>query len=184
MKQFRKLPRQHHGFHYENQVISKFNLIKSEDYLSKFDATTINETPIQIKCMKQNSEICLGDLKRNQTITTDFILIVGFWKSNRYKIVEEHILYIDHEKYIECCKFDRLTDFIAELKVMSNDPEDDQKWKVLFNQIKSEYPKKNIIKIRPKRDHRKQKRIQCSVSYKKFKSEFLKIFETVDLGEY
>ena len=42
----------------------------------------------------------------------------------------------------------------------------DYNWDVVKNYIKFEFEKNNIVKINPKRDHKKQFRFQCSIETK------------------
>ena len=84
-------PRQRHGFDFEDKIISKYSLIKSKNYTSKYDAYTITGIPVQIKCIKFKSSIDFGDFRRNQTHLIPFILIVGFWKYKKDNIIKPTI---------------------------------------------------------------------------------------------
>ena len=56
---FKRTERQGHGFTYENNIIRKYNLLKSDNYISKFDAYCNNGIPVQIKYIKNKCEICI-----------------------------------------------------------------------------------------------------------------------------
>ena len=52
---------------------------------------------------------------------------------------------------------------------ISNSKEDDQKWKSRMKDFKDLWnSQETIIQVHPKRDHKKQKRVQCSVKKKKW----------------
>lgn len=57
---------------------------------------------------------------------------------------------------------------------ISNDRKDDAKWKEFCKKYKTIYGEDAVISIRFKRDHKKQKRIQCAISYTNFKDKVLK----------
>ena len=59
-----------------------------------------------------------------------------------------------------------------ELKKITNLRSDDNIWKLFIRKYRNSYPKTNLIKLRFKRDHKKQKRIQCAISYNNFISNF------------
>jgi hypothetical protein len=167
--------RQQHGFIYEDYIIKTFNLEKCGIYTSKFDAY-YDKIPVQIKCIKKNSEICLGDFKRIQLIDQDFILVLGFWEKNRKNIVKQEVLYIDHVVFKTFCDFDKTESMITEMKSISNRVCDDILWRKFIKKHKELYPTENIIKLRFKRDHKVQKRIQCAVKFQDLKRYNFKKF--------
>lgn len=167
--------RQIHGFLYETRVINRYKLIKCQDYISEYDAYTSSGIPVQIKYRKWNSSIYFGDFKRNMFKEKDFILVVGTWKDNHSNKVSEDIYYINYEKFTSMCFFKEIETAICEMKNISNNKEEDYLWKFFTLKYKKIYPKENIIKINFKRDHKSQKRIQCSISnknYEIFKNQF------------
>lgn len=166
--------RQIHGFIYEKNIVNRMNFVKSKIYNSKYDAYTQNQTPVQIKCIKHNSSIDLGDFKRNQHHTLDFILIVGLWKEKKTNIIEEHLFLYDKDVFNSMLNFDYVTQMLEELKTVSNDKKDDNIWKEFIKKYKILYGNENLIKLRFKRDHKCQKRIQCAINSRSFKDEFMK----------
>lgn len=192
--------RQQHGFNYENYVINKFKLIKSENYLSKDDAYTIdnngNTFPIQTKCIKFGSPIDLGSLDRNRNKSKDFALILGFWNDGIIgkEIVDEHLLIINIDWWTDLFQapngfYDEINNF---LKNISNNKEDDDKWAAGYKEYEKvwkdswkdfalDFSEKwgQVYKERPilprfKRDHKTQKRIQCAIPNKLFYKYFLR----------
>ena len=192
--------RQQHGFDYENHIIDKFNLIKAENYQSKDDAYIIdkggNYYPIQAKCIKFGSPIDMGSLDRNRNRSIDFALIVGFWHNGVLgkELIEEHLLTIDINwwKDLFCAPigfYEEINNFLLNT---SNDKEDDFKWvdgckkydtlwkdswkdyTTKFSDKWGEVYKERLILPRFKRDHKKQKRIQCAIPNKLFYKHFLR----------
>ena len=76
----------------------------------------------------------------------------------------------------ECGEF-----FKKMLLSVSNNKEDDNKWKTLMNEGKQLWKNKtpNLISPRFKRDHKNQKRIQCAITNKNFYNYFLPKFEVI-----
>lgn len=161
------MERQYHGFNYEAGIINKFNLNKTKNYTGKFDAYE-NDIPVSIKCIKQGGSVDFGDLKRQFNLNESFYLYIGFWKNDKNNIVEEYKIFINIIKWktlfgnIDNNMFD-------ELVSITNNVTDDEKWKFYIKKWKAFYGK-GTIQPRFKRDHKSQKRIQCGISYKNFKT--------------
>jgi len=166
--------KQKHGFIYENSIIKKYNLNKCDIYNDKFDCY-YNNTPVQIKYTKNKGEICLADYKRNKELDNDFILHIGIYENenNIKTTIQEYTLYIDFNVYIKLFNFD-INNIIEEFKIISNDKLDDGKYKL----FKKKYKNNNddIVHIRFKRDHKKQKRIQASIPYRHIRA-FIQLFK-------
>lgn len=169
--------RQMHGFRYESKIIQKYGLVKSKLYTSKYDAYTKDGTPVQIKCVKNRTSISFGDFQRNQNHSVPFILIIGFWQSSNCDIIKEHVLMIDRGIFLKELYFLRTEEMLEEMKKISNNKKDDAIWKQFRQKWTSIYPRTNLISLYFKRDHKIQTRIQCGISYKKFTSRFLKLFQ-------
>jgi hypothetical protein len=165
--------RQSHGFDYERLIIKKYNLKRSED--TRHDAYTIDNTPVQIKCIKFGQSIDMGDYYRNKTKKQDFILIIGFWKNKRDNIVEEHIIHVNHKKWDSLFRYSKAEEMKNELKEISNSYSDDKKWKAFMQKHKYYWNKqKRRVQLRFKRDHNSQKRIQCAINKTDFYNYFVK----------
>lgn len=171
--------RQKHGFQYELKTIEKYKLVKAESYTCPYDAY-YHDIPVQIKCIKFGSNIEMGDYIRNKSKDQNFILIIGFWYGNKTNIIKEEILFINHESFKEYLRFDYDNELIQEMKLISNSREDDIKWKLFCNKYKKLWPKSNLLHLRFKRDHKKQKRIQCAIPWRLF-NQFCKQFPKFDL---
>lgn len=169
--------RQEHGFLYQEKKRIELDLIKEENYTAEFDAYRKNDNfPYQIKTIKFGSAIDLGDYFRNSSRTQDFILIIGFWKGTKDSIVETYILKIDYIKWNSLCCFDKKIEMRDEMKNISNNHSDDEKWKLFRTKYKKEYGNKKIS-LRFKRDHKEQKRIQCAINNFDFFNYFIGEFD-------
>lgn len=171
--------RQQHGFQFEEYIIHKHKLTKSSGYTNKYDAY-YNKIPVQIKCIKYGSVIELGDYYRNKSKTEDFFLIIGFWKNTTDNIIKTDILFIEHSIYINNMVYHSDTAFKVGMDLITNLHVDDDAWKHFCNLHKNNYPKSNLISIRFKRDHKKQKRVQCAISNKNYKL-FIQLFKHTTL---
>lgn len=173
--------RQKHGFEYENKKLEMFGLEKCKNYISEYDALC-GDICVQVKCIKYGCAVELGDYFRNKRKTKDFIMIIGFWKGDKSNIVEEGIYYIDHTKFVANLEYDKDAQIVAEMNLITNLKEDDSRWKEFRLKYTKDYKLgKNAIDIRFKRDHKKQKRVQCAISWKNynnwFKNTFTKLTE-------
>lgn len=158
--------RQMHGFSNEYQIKQRYSLLDYDDtsYTARFDAKHMDGIPISIKTKKNRSAVELGDYWRNVEISEDFYLVVTFWKDTPDNIVDEVHMLIPGEEWSKL--FDRSFDekIRALIDNASNDYAYDAIWKSERKKLQSEYGKR-IIKLRPKRDHKTQKRMQCAISY-------------------
>ncbi len=186
--------RQSHGFKFETkwckennittwkQYEKKYGKQKGSNYTSKWDA--INENikgvnykgkPVQLKCIGLNNAIELGDIFRNANKEEDFTLVVGFWVGKKTNIVDVVVLDIDYKKWnklFEWDRFDEVKDWIK--NKVSNDRSYDAQWKKEMSYYKEYWGENRLITPTFKRDHKKQRRIQCQISYINFMEEFVK----------
>jgi hypothetical protein len=188
--------RQLHGFLYEERVVELKNLTPWSDYIKKYPSQNAEDRtytstwdavdesihgknykgkPVQIKCIKHGGSVDLGDIFRNANKKENFLLIVGFWKNTKDNIVEEYTISVDHQKWnklFESDIYDEVKDWLK--NKVSNDRSYDSVWKIECSYYKERWGKNRIIQPRFKRDHKKQRRIQCGVSYKTFIEYFIK----------
>lgn len=158
---------QSHGFKYEKDVIERYNLYKVEDYTNPFDAYDEDNNKYQIKTIKKGSSIDLGDYFRNSEKEENFYLIVSFWEDKKENIVEEYLFLIDCNSWKELLSFslkEEMKDWIT--NKVSNSKEYDEVWKreVKYFKNRFENEKDRKIKLRFKRDHKSQRRIQCAIN--------------------
>lgn len=173
--------RQIHGFNYEKVFCENTGTIKSEKYGAKFDSE-LDNIPIQIKCIKQNNEICLGDYFRNLETNVDFLLHIAFYKEESLqsykeeetnpegknkKIIEYFTFYIKWEDWKKEFENENLNLNVMkeEFKLITNLKEDDSKFDIFREKYKKYFDGK-LIQLRFKRDHKTQKRVQCAIPIK------------------
>jgi len=177
IKKSNRTERQGSGFDYEDYIIEKKGWKKEKKYTACQDAWD-GEIPCEIKHIKENAEICLGDFKRNCNKTTNFNLIVGFYKDKN--ITEEWtFVNIDFKKWNALCYFEKAEEMVHEMKsTITNRYEDDVKWKSFTKKWKDLYKDKDrVIKLRFKRDHKEQLRLQCAIGNADFHNFMIKEFD-------
>ncbi len=185
--------RQSHGFKFEtkwckdNNVLTwkqyedKYGKEIGSNYTSKWDAIDDTKTgknykgtPIQLKCIGLGNAIELGDIFRNSNKEENFTLVVGFWEGKKTNIVDVVVLNIDSTKWnklFEWDKFEELKDWIS--NKVSNSRTYDSQWKDEMLYYKKLWGDNRIITPTFKRDHKKQRRVQCQISYTNFINEFV-----------
>lgn len=172
------MERQNHGFIFEQHCKTKYGIALSNNYTNKWDGT-LNNNPVSIKCEKLGSDIELADYFRNSKITDNFYLIVGFWEGEKTNIVEEHILFISGWEFHEL--FNPAIDLCLRnlLCSISNNKEDDMKWREEISKMRQQWKETtpNLVRLRFKRDHKSQKRIQCAINNKDFYRYFVNKYE-------
>lgn len=176
--------RQWHGFTFEKYVEENYGVNREgKKYTDKWDGE-LNNHPVSIKHIKKGNAIDLADLFRQASIDEDFYLIVDFYETLTVSDSDEiHILYIPKEAwksyFMPLDKFEKK--FRNALDSVTNSPEDDAKWTELRTDCVN-YWKQNTnkcITVNGKRDHKKQKRWQCSINKTNFYKEFLPKYEIV-----
>ena len=174
--------RQGHGFSFEKEIIEKYHIQKSTGYTDKWDGY-LNNIPVSIKCEKNGSAIEMADYFRNSQNTEDFYLIVGFWEGVEKTIVDIKILFIPGNEWQQLFDLGINEKLKKLLEEISNDYADDAEWKRRRLELSAEWKENtpNLIRLYFKRDHKKQKRIQCGITYKDFFSFFIPKYEIKEL---
>tara|TARA_Y100000361_G_C11156976_1_gene344772 strand:+ start:1812 stop:2336 length:525 start_codon:yes stop_codon:yes gene_type:complete len=168
--------RQKHGFEYEKKCFKKNPhwISNSDEYTAKWDAyDTVEEKPVSIKCIQKGGSVDFGDIFRMSSINEDFILQVGFWFGKKNNIVEEYTIHISVDDWQELIgDIDIFHQAKDEMNNITNEYKDDNKW----SKFRSKYKKlwgNSILQPRFKRDHKKQKRIQCGIMYNNLLENFV-----------
>lgn len=160
------MERQYHGFVYEDVVRSKYDIAKSDN--RRYNGY-IKNIPVMITTCKKGTEICLSDIFKISQIEEDIVLIVGVWDNFRNNIVDEYICKIPKDFIKRNIVYNILPIMSDLLNTISNDESDDLIWKREISKIRTKWNSTNtILRPRFKRDHKKQKRIQCSIRYNDF----------------
>lgn len=178
------MERQLHGFSFEQSVAEKYGVALSDNYTDKWDGR-LDGIPVSIKTEKYGSDVEMADVFRQMDVSEDFYLIVGFWDGDKTNIVEQHILKVNGEEYSSLFNRDfapRLHDLLDNI---TNDRSDDAKWKTQITLLRKEWKEQtpNLVRLRFKRDHKSQKRIQCAINNKDFYNHFIPNYEVTD-GEW
>lgn len=163
--------RQAHGFKYEEDVIKRYNLEPEQNYTDKWDAY-YKGIPVSIKTCTMSGTVHMGDFYRNASLTHNFILIIGFWSRDVMgeRVYEDDlILYINKDFWIEQFPKTAVDAMRTVFNGITNSYDDDEKWKKRMKAFKKEWGSYQTgITIHFKRDHKTQKRTQCSI-----RSDFL-----------
>lgn len=170
------MERQKHGFLYEQAVIEKYHLVKSNDYTAEWDAFSNSGIPVSIKLEKYGSDIEMADFFRNAKNTKSFYLVVGFWYEKKNNIRDEQIVLIPGDEWHNFFPEYFVEHFHNMLDDITNDSSDDDKWRHMMRGARKEWGDKtqNLVRPRFKRDHKTQKRIQCAINNKDFYDYFVK----------
>lgn len=163
---------QKHGFDNELRIVNKHNLLHmKDDYTAPWDALTLGEdpVPVSIKTKSAGGAVEMGDFFRNASKTEDFFLSVSFWQHKTDNIVSEHILYLPIDYWSSQFPQHLNLKIKKFLKIITNDYADDARWTLGCSRLQAEWAQTgSIIRLAPKRDHKTQKRMQCTIPYKNF----------------
>lgn len=173
--------RQNHGFLEEEYIRQNYSFRKSSKYTSRWDgylsSSTIEndvdfvdysllEIPVSIKTKKLGGCLEMGSLLRNATVDTDFVLFAGMWQGQTKTIVKRHIIYVPRSVWnsIFNMELSRKMNDIFKDNDISNDRIQDDEWKKISTEYRKEWNKSNqAINVLFKRDHKNQRRVQCSI---------------------
>lgn len=161
--------RQSHGFRRQDEFIEE-NGLTSYPVTSHFDAFDSNNNKYEIKTTKLGNEISFADLKRKIDIDEDFHLHIDFYENDKENIIESCTILVKLDNWFSYFPFNAkelIFKMKLEMKTITNNYEDDEKWQLFCDKYKRLWGK-NVVELRFKRDHKKQKRIQCAVSFKSF----------------
>jgi len=162
---------QNHGKEFENIVKLAFGLDNEDNiaYTAEWDIPSIfdkDNIPTSIKTSK-NLTICMADARSFLSINDEFRLVIGiytqqgtkkqFVKIIEYSIIDEtfsiikgNLTYGDVVNFHNAIQLDNISDYIEARKLA-------KKIKIsLANRI-------TLIRLNPKIDHLKQRRLQCSL---------------------
>ena len=194
--------RQDHGFVNEKKVCKRDGFIpwkeftelnpnfkeKCGDYISTWDAIDPNVKttgkygflPVQIKTIKEGAAIELGSLARNSKKNETFRLIVEFYEpGNKAKIIKTHSILVDPKRWRKQFRFSNYNEWCNWIKnKVSNLHSYDETWRRECKDRKSEWHAElpnSLVSPRFKRDHKKQRRIQCAIP----SGDFHKFIESV-----
>lgn len=177
--------RQNHGFLFEEYIEKIYGINRQgRSYTDKWDGEW-KGFPVSIKHIKKNNAIDLGDIFRQASISEPFFMFIGFYETeNNFEKDEIHILFFPKNSwqsyFLPLNQFEIL--FKNALNSVSNDKKDDNKWTELRTSCVQFWKNNTSGFITPngKRDHKKQKRWQCSINKTNFFKEFLPKYEITE----
>ncbi|MCY4049827.1 MAG: hypothetical protein OXF24_09595 [Hyphomicrobiales bacterium] len=174
---------QRHGFTFEEWVSDVFFDGYNGKYMQKWDIPAehnqstllppeLRSLPVSVKLIKYGSSIALGDVLRQRTIDTDFLIIVGFWRQT--SPTEKNIVEIAAMKFLrgdwQALWSDLTLEGLQEIDRHIKNPNlhysqaraDAKQWK-----LRPEMKRCRLI-INPKIDSKTQRRVQCSLPFRLF----------------
>lgn len=171
--------RQVHGFNFEKLIKERYNIQNySNNYTAVWDGI-LNNIPVSIKLEKYGTDVEMASILRNSQNLQDFYLIVGFWDKEKDNIVEIVTLFINGAEWHKLFNEQLVQECQTLIENISNDKKDDAKWKKEIGRLKELWSKNtpNLIRLRFKRDHKTQKRVQCAINNKDFYDYFVKKYK-------
>lgn len=162
--------RQKHGYVYESHLVDRLGLVPTAHATNAWDAFSRSGVPVSIKTKKIGGAVELGSWKLRASNSADFYFLVGFWGDASKQVVDERFMKIPGEFWQH-----QFPEFyhqkIDELfQGVSNHPDYDAEWDARRKAFQEEYlmyrrKSGSIIRMNPKRDHKTQLRMQCSIDY-------------------
>lgn len=184
-----KNERQKHGLKFEDWVKKTFFDIY---YTSEWDIPEeLNPNkrggPISIKTAKWKGSVYFGDAIRQFDIKTDFTLIVGFWIkiSGKKKIVKITESIISKSAWKKFWGSISKEDLLKLDKCIKNRSKDYRIVRIEAQELKKTLnTKSSIITLNPKIDSKNQRRLQCSIPFKKFFEYIVKEPKPIENKEF
>jgi hypothetical protein len=178
--------RQSHGFVFQSGATRLLRLMAPLDYTAEVDAYSIDEDDVALrhsfKNMKAGTSVELGDLGRNANTKRDYIMYVSFWEGFGTNLQDVYVLRVAAEYWRSLFPAD-ITPFLANAAFLgiTNARADDAKWDKRREELKQlwelEKPPGSPMTVNFKRDHKKQRRVQCGISAAGFPALFQRLFD-------
>ena len=178
---------QSHGLAYQNWVENTFFRGYKSGHTDKWDVPKeinvqgksalpprLQNMPVSVKASKIGSTLNLGDAMRQRSTKEDFLLIVALWKQNNSstkEIQQIGVSVITPEIWSKLwgdITMKDLQELEAIIKDTSKGYEETRTAARQWKREHSEMLKAAGITLNPKIDSKDQRRLQCSLSYKKF----------------
>jgi hypothetical protein len=172
--------RQKHGFEYEIILQGRYIGWIKLGYTAKFDLRTHHGRAVSAKTYKQKGELCLADYDRNKNVNEDFVLCVRQYRIDGGVTQSvERFYHVDHRVWKRFFTFEHDAAMTTEWGLITNLRVDDARSTACQNKYKNLWGRDRLVQLRFKRDHKKQKRIQCAVPNARIE-KFLSHFTPVD----
>lgn len=169
-------------------------LFMAQSYTSAMDCFSADPstypyaTSWVIKTANIMAEIDFGSLARNAMMTDDFHLVLADWTGRRTNFVRVYVMRVTAAYWRGLFPID-VTPFLAGsvFEGISNMHADDEVWKrrrkALQEQWQAHLPEGSPMKVRFKRDHKIQRRVQCAMSREGFHRLFAATFDAAKTTE-
>jgi len=176
---------QKHGFGFESWIRQEiFEITVEENYGRKWDVgpdgakhsllpKAMHGLPVSIKTCGWGGPVNLSDAIRQMTIDEDFVMIVGFWdqvsagEKNFTAIRAARFKVADWKRLWRSYDLDSVLSLDRAIKNM--DISSDKAHEIADNWKTKNKPKDDLcLRINPKIDSKKQRRIQCSLPFQAF----------------
>jgi len=185
--------RQDHGLVFQEGLAALLDLQVPEEYTHPVDAygrEIVGSAPQRVgysfKSVGRRNAVPLGSFERASSISEDFYLVVGNWVGAKTSIRHIYALKIpaslwrsmfppDPTPFSAASVFDGIT----------NSRADDGAWKERRKALTrqwSEAAPYSPITLNPKRDHKNQRRVQCSISRSAFAPLFFFTYDAALTG--
>lgn len=167
---------QAHGYRFQTASAYLLGLKECEDYTGPVDAVTIDPATGELyerwsmKTARYRGPVYLGSLLRNATVAHALRMVVGFWQRRRDNTIAILALWLPEGAWRALFPEDT-EPFLAPAAFagISNRREDDAAWrdrrKGLLDAWREQLPAGSPIVANYKRDHKRQKRVQCSIAW-------------------
>ena len=180
----KRTERQAHGFIFQDWIVGKF---LDMFYTAKWDIPAeinkITHKSVSIKTSKWKSGgIGLGDVLSQFDINEDFQLLVAFYEQigDKKKVVNMQLVTISREKWREMWgnmkreDLEKFNSFVKSSEGRNISGQDLDNFRIQVQKMKGEMFKdyNGKFSIHPKIDSKKQRRVQCSISFNAFFKEF------------
>lgn len=169
MKLANRTERQKMGFCFEDLSLGLLNSAsENSGYTSTHDGL-LHDVPISVKTVSPSGEICFADYSRHLGMNEDFIIFsVGtVYKKNLRKV---NTLILPGAEWRATFSDEVCQKYLHALRSVTNEYSDDPLWKELRTEsrdFEKELVRTGVISgnvlARPKRDHKKQRRLQAAI---------------------
>lgn len=137
----------------------------------KWEAYTADpqRAPVAIRHSFTHHDVEMGDFFLYSTVEDDFFLHQSFYYNSKNNPVFQYLVHLPKDFWERQFPALHNKEIFAFLEEITNDPADDDKWKQWSHDIKERWKNTgSIIRLAPKRDHRKVKRMDFVIPYPLF----------------
>lgn len=175
--------RQSHGFIFQDWIVGRFlDMAYTAEWDIPKKINTFSNKNISIKTAKWKTSVGLGDAIHQFKINEDFEMLVAFYieEEDKKSIINMQLVEIPKEKWRELWgnmtqeKINKLVGLIKNPKGKDISGKKLDDFRAEVQELKKELTKDytGSFSLHPKIDSKKQRRLQCSLSFEKLFREF------------